>query len=120
MFERLADTARNTPSIKWRSRYLQMKIGVRSGDDATVIEFDRGIVRVKTSDGGEEPTFTLIANKDAWELFAEPAPPPGFNDIMAMSSCGNLEIQGDFVAFQQNLLLVSMLFEGLRTQGAAA
>ena len=120
MFDGLVNAAKETPSIRWRSRYLDLRLGVECGERQFIVGIDKGAVTVQEAPLSDDLTFTLSASADAWKKFKEAAPPPGFNDIMAMSSRGNLEVRGDMVAFQQHLLMISMLFEGLRAKGAAA
>ena len=40
-------------------------------------------------------TFAVRAERDAWLWFWSETPPPGFNDVFAMTSRGHAQIDGD-------------------------
>lgn len=60
--------------------------------------------------------FALRAPSSSWSKFAQPIPPPMFNDIWAMAHPlhGKLKIEGDTKPFWQNIRALSWMLELMR------
>ena len=60
--------------------------------------------------------FALRAATSSWSRFAQPMPPPMFNDIWAMAHPlhNNLKIEGDTKPFWQNLRALSWMLAVMR------
>ena len=60
--------------------------------------------------------FALRASSNSWSKFAQPIPPPMFNDIwaMALPMHGKLKIEGDTKPFWQNLRALTWMLAIMR------
>ena len=63
-------------------------------------------------------TFSVRATQEAWSLFWQPEPPPGYHDIFAMTKSGSAVIEGDLHPLMANLRYVKEVLEALRKLGA--
>ena len=61
-----------------------------------------------------DTSFTLIASAETWTSFAERVPSVGYQSIVGMVRMGYLRVEGDMLAFGQNLLFLEQIFTALR------
>lgn len=58
--------------------------------------------------------LTLRASTQAWQKFWQPHPPPGFHDLMAMSSYGHCRIEGNIDLLRTHLGFIKSLMAAPR------
>jgi len=58
--------------------------------------------------------LTMRASEKTWLTFWQPEPPPGFHDLMAMSSYGHCRIEGDIEALRTHLGFIKSLMAAPR------
>ena len=61
-----------------------------------------------------DASFTLIASAETWTSFAERVPSVGYQSIVGMVRMGYLRVEGEMLAFGQNLLFLEQIFTALR------
>jgi hypothetical protein len=67
---------------------------------------------------GADHSFVLRAPRDVWEKFWLPLPPPGFNDIFALTKQKMMRLEGNVQPFMTNLLYFKDVI-GAPRRGAA-
>ncbi len=111
-FTRLASALDANPALQRRARLAALAFTVHSGDDAATVEVgERVVVRPGAAPGA---AFSLAAAPGSWAEFARPAPPVGFQSLVAMQRAGHLRIDGDMVAYGRSMLFLEQLFAALR------
>ncbi len=117
MIGRMIKTANSDPQIARRGRFIDIAFAIDRGDERRVIRVDHG----KISESADaEPAFMLRAGRDAWDDFAEPVPPIGAHDILALLEGGRLDIEGDVLVLFRNLFFVKLLLEKGRGTGVTS
>ena len=86
-------------------------------------------VNRSTGNGGDVPDYdpsrvwalcpTDRADADAWAVFWQPKPPPGFHDIMALLRQKRMRFEGRLQPMMAHLFYVKMVLEIPRGGGAA-
>lgn len=94
--------------LERRATIVPLAFTVRSGVRDTVISLSLGA----------KSAFTLIASSETWEEFAKAVPPVGYQSLVGMLRMGHLRIEGDMLAFGQQLLFLEQLFAGVRPDAA--
>jgi len=95
--------------LERRATIVPLAFTVRSGVRDTVVALSLGA----------KSAFTLIASSETWEEFAKGVPPVGYQSLVGMVRMGHLRIEGDVLAFGQQLLFLEQLFAGLRPDAPA-
>ena len=95
--------------LERRATIVPLSFTVRSGVRDTVVALSLGA----------KSAFTLIASSETWEEFAKGVPPVGYQSLVGMVRMGHLRIEGDVLAFGQQLLFLEQLFAGLRPDAPA-
>jgi hypothetical protein len=123
--EKLAATiiANNTTDKKQvhRGRFLNINFAVQIDDKAYLIKVQKGRVEsvIPLEKASEKPVFTFAAAAKDWEVFSQPYPPPGYQDVMAMVECGHAKLYGDVFPVLVNLFFVKGVVNGIRALKAA-
>ncbi len=84
-------------------------------DTAFVIAIDNTYYHIRVEHGrigkivagrflNPDHNFALRASREVWEKFWQPLPPPGFNDIFALTKQKLMRIEGNLHPFMANLL----------------
>jgi len=104
--ERLGALANDKAWLVRRGRFLDVAFLLEVGDASYLVRIRRG--RIEAVDKGPfvmpRWTFALRASQEAWAMFWQPIPPPGFHDLMAMIKTRALKLDGDQQPFFANLL----------------
>ena len=105
--ERWRDRVNSDGVMKNVGRYFDGDVLLDFGDQqAYVVQFQSGRIGHVSDGVGPEDRyqFALRAPQASWSKFAEPTPPPMYNDIWAMGHPlhGRLKIEGDVKAMWQN------------------
>ncbi|MFK7962554.1 MAG: hypothetical protein AB8C46_01160 [Burkholderiaceae bacterium] len=58
--------------------------------------------------------LTMRASAETWQTFWQPVPPPGFHDLMAMSSYGHCRIEGNIELMRTHLGFIKSLMAAPR------
>lgn len=90
--------------LERRATIVPLAFTVRSGVRDTVVSLS---LEAKSA-------FTLIASSETWQEFAKAVPPVGYQSLVGMVRMGHLRIEGDILAFGQQLLFLEQLFAGVR------
>jgi hypothetical protein len=89
-----------------RGRYLTTTFLLEVGDERCVIDVEHGRVVAVRSGRLVMPSwnFAIRVERDAWEQFWSPKPPPGTHDLFAMLKRKKLAFEGDLAPLMANLL----------------
>ena len=116
MVEKLAELVNGNPSVVFRGRLVTTEVQILVGKDEYRIKIEEGRIA-----GVEEGPFlmrpcsiTVRASTEAWGKFWQLYPPPGYQDIFAMTKKGEAEVSGDFRLLMQNLRYFKELLEAPR------
>lgn len=122
MIEQLADRVNADARLVNRGRYLTTTFLLEVGDDGYLIQVAEGrIANVKPGPFVSPSwSFALRAPREAWEKFWQPVPPPGYNDLIALSKYRRLRIEGDVRIFMTHLRYFKDMMATLRPGKATA
>lgn len=122
MIEQLADRVNADAHLVNRGRYLTTTFLLEVGDDGYLIQVAEGrIANVKPGPFVSPSwSFALRAPREAWEKFWQPVPPPGYNDLIALSKYRRLLIEGDVRIFMTHLRYFKDMMATLRPGKATA
>ena len=116
MVEKLAELVNGNPSVVFLGRLVTTEVQILVGKDEYRIKIEEGRIA-----GVEEGPFlmrpcsiTVRASAEAWGKFWQLYPPPGYQDIFAMTKKGEAEVSGDFRLLMQNLRYFKELLEAPR------
>ena len=102
---RLPEAAAATPGIEHFGRFCCATFLLGVGEQQFRIHADNGVI--KQVDVGPflmAPwRFAISATEQSWRKFWLDCPPPGYNDIFAMSSYGHARIEGDVAILLKDL-----------------
>ena len=93
----LAGAVADDASLRRIGRWCTVECMLAVGDVDYHLSIERGQVAsvVRGPLKMRAWAFAVRAERDAWLRFWSPAPPPGFNDVFAMTSRGHAQIDGD-------------------------
>jgi hypothetical protein len=116
MIEKLAELVNGNPSMVYRGRLVTTEVQVLVGKDEYRIKIEEGrIAGVEKGPFLMRPcSLTVRASAEAWGKFWQIYPPPGYQDIFAMTKKGEAEVSGDFRLLMQNLRYFKELLEAPR------
>lgn len=122
LFEALPGLCARDSDLVRRGRFLtcEIKLGIGalplvvSVKDGSATSVTRGPFLLRPWD------FALSADAETWTKLLEPMPAPGFHDLMALSKCGLLKIEGNLQPFMANLQYVKDLISLPRSLAAGA
>lgn len=113
MFANLATALGENPAFARRNRFAPMTIAVHAGDDRWTVQLGKEPIAVATSDT-EPADITFAATPEAWQSFARPIPPVGYQSLNGMMRMGHLKVTGDMLAFGRHLGLIEEVFAAVR------
>ena len=110
MFAHLAALADDNPNLTLHRAYRRLCLELRAGDLVRYLRIEPPGLTVDDvpPEGGTD--IVLSASPEAWEEQQSDAPSPGYQALSTMRRCGHLNVHGDILSFNQNLLLLEMLF----------
>ena len=116
MLEKLSELVNGSPPVVSRGRLVTTEIQVMVGRDEYRIKIEEGrIAGVEKGPFLMRPcSLTVRASAEAWGKFWQPYPPPGYQDIFAMTKRGEAEVSGDFRLLMQNLRYFKEVLEAPR------
>jgi hypothetical protein len=116
MIERLAELVNGNPSVVFRGRLVTTEVQILVGKDEYRIQIEEGrIAGVQKGPFLMRPSsITVRASAEAWGKFWQRYPPPGYQDIFALTKKGEAEVSGDFRLLMQNLRYFKDLLEAPR------
>jgi hypothetical protein len=116
MIEKLAELVNGSQPVVSRGRLVTAEIQVLVGKDEYRIRIEEG--RIAGVDKGpflmRPCSLTVRASAEAWGKFWLRYPPPGYQDIFAMTKRGEAEVSGDFRLLMQNLRYFKEVLEAPR------
>src|SRR3954471_22448666 len=124
MIEHLADLVNADAHLVRRGRFLSTTFMLGIGDKNYLVKVIEGRIVSVMPGPFVTPNFSfaLRAPPEEWEMFWQPMPAPGHNDIFALFKRGKLTIEGDLHPFMANLLYIKDVLAAPRqiAEGAAA
>jgi len=116
MIGKLAELVNGNPSVVFRGRLVTTEVQVLVGKDEYRIKIEEGrIAGVEKGRFLMRPcSISVRASAEAWGKFWQLYPPPGYQDIFAMTKKGEAEVSGDFRLLMQNLRYFKELLEAPR------
>ncbi len=104
-----------------RGRFLNINFAVQIDDEAHLIKVQKGKVESVTplEQASDKPLFTFAAASKDWDVFSQPFPPPGYQDVMAMVECGHAKLYGEVFPVLVNMFFVKGVVNGIRALKAA-
>ena len=105
VLEKLAERVNADAGLVRRGRYLSTRFLVGMGDTEWLVAVHEG--RIERVERGpflmREYAFSIRGSADAWRRHWEPAPAPGYHDLLAMAKHGHVRIEGDLRPLMANL-----------------
>jgi len=116
MIEELTKLVNENPSVIYRGRWVTTELQIVVGNDEYRLMIKAGrITGVERGPFLMRPfSIAFRASAEAWEKFWQCYPPPGYQDIFAMTKNGKAEVSGDWRLFMQNLRYFKDLLEAPR------
>lgn len=116
MIDALAEAVNRREALVRRGRFVATRFLVEVGDEAWLVEVDKGRIAGVRKGPFVMPswTFALRAPADAWAAFLAPQPKPGFHDLFALAKRRLLKVEGDLHPFMANLRYFKEVFAALR------
>jgi hypothetical protein len=122
MLEALQARVNDDESLVRRGRYLTTTFLLEVGETPWLISIFEG--RIASVNRGPfvmpSSSFALRAPAEEWEKFWSHRPPPGSNDLMALTKRRVLKAEGDLHVFMANLRYFKEALAKLRPAGAEA
>ena len=116
MVEKLAELVNGNPAVVFRGRLVTTEVQILVGKDEYRIRIEEG--RITVVEKGpflmRPCSISIRASAEAWGKFWQTYPPPGYQDIFAMTKKGEAEVSGDFRLLMQNLRYFKELLEAPR------
>lgn len=103
--QRLPDLAKKDDDLVRRGRYVSTDILIGIGGARCYITIDEGrVTAVETKPQRmRSAAFAIVGPPASWQNFWQPMPRPGWHDLFAMNKRGQVTIEGNLLAFMQNL-----------------
>ncbi len=122
VFERLPGLINADASLVRRGRYLSCDFQVGCPGLPVLLTLREGaIVGTVRGPALMRPwRFAIRAEAEAWRRFWQPAPEPGYHDLLAMTRFGAAAIDGDLQPLMANLRYIKELIEAPRRAGIGA
>lgn len=118
MFDRLTASLDNNPALARQNRFAHLTIAVRSGEETWTVSLGTDPISV-TKAVPRTADITLSATPSAWESFAQPIPPVGYQSLNGMMRMGYLSVSGDMLAYGRHLGLLEQVFAAVRPHQSA-
>ena len=110
MFEFLKARANANANVELHRSHRSLCIQLCADEEVAYAYIGPDGIAVSTTVNGDIPDFVLRASRESWAHQQALAPRPGYQALSTMRRCGHLVVEGDLLAFSQNLLMLEMLF----------
>jgi len=99
-----------------RGRFVKLCFALGVEQETFVIKVEKGQIVSVTPEAQatDKPQFKFAAPFKSWDVYSQPLPPPGYQDVMAMVECGHAKLTGDIFPVMTNLFFVKRIVEGIR------
>ena len=108
MLQSLPELVNSDPVLVRRGRFLSTRFLVGIGETEHLVHVHEG--RIERVDRGPlvMPSwcFALRGSAEAWRVFWQTVPPPGYHDLFALAKRGLITIEGDLHPLMANLFYV--------------
>jgi hypothetical protein len=106
MIETISKRVNADTGLIRRGRFVTTAFVIAVGNTYHTVRIENGRVEKIISEPflGSDHTFMLWAPQEVWAKFWQPVPPPGFNDIFALTKQNLMRIEGNLYQFMSNLL----------------
>ena len=116
MVEKLPELVNGNQAILHRGRFVTAEMQVIVGKEEYRLRIEEG--RITGVERGpflmRSYSITIRAPAEAWGKFWQVYPPPGYQDIFALTKRGEAEVSGDLRLLMQNLRYFKELLEAPR------
>ena len=110
MFEFLQDRANANANLDLHQSYRSLTLALHAGEDIEYAEIKADGAVVSKNPPSTTPDITLKASAATWQEHQRTGAARGHQALSTMRRSGTLRVEGDLLAFSQNLLLLEMLF----------
>ena len=111
MFDCLPDAVSKRPHLQHLGRYMNAQFLLEVGETPYHVTVEGGTVR--SVDVGpfkmRSWEFAIKAPAEVWETFWSDAPPPGYQDLFAMTRYGHARLEGNTAPLLHSLRYVKEL-----------
>ena len=113
MFEKLLDERRTAQILSSKTIHTPVLINLKAQNASFLLKLSNDLIEFIPYDDSVSSDFTLEATEFAWRELQKPFPKPGFQCLSTMRRAQNLIVKGNTKKFNQNLLLLEMLFSNI-------
>ena len=120
MLERIPELLNADEGFVRRGRFMSTRFLVEVGDKPYSVTVEEG--RVSVEEGPfllRSHAFAISAEAGDWERHWSDPPPPGWQDLFAMTKDNRARVEGDLLPFMQNLQYVKDLLAAPRRLGGS-
>ena len=105
--QHLPDLLARDAHLRHRARHLACSFRLQIGETPVHVELRNGAITALTQGPllMRSWQFALRGDAQAWELYWQPVPPPGFHDILALTKAKRFVLEGELHPFLSNLLV---------------
>jgi len=106
MIDSIARHVNSDTGLVHRGRFVNTAFVLAVDETYYAVRIEHGRVAKIVSGPFLSPdhSFVLRASRKVWEKFWLPLPPPGFNDVFALTKQKLMRLEGDLHPFMANLL----------------
>ena len=119
VFKYLSAQANANPNLSLHQSYKQLALELRADGESSFVVISSTAVNVTSSAPATPVDVVLSSTLEHWREQQKLAPSRGFQALSTMRRLGHLEVSGDLLALNQNLLLLEMLFTPAARQDTA-
>ena len=113
MFEKLLDKTRTAKILSSKNIHAPVLIKLKAESASFLLKLSNDLIELTPCDYSVSSDFILEATEFAWRELQKPFPKPGFQCLSTMRRTQNLIVNGNTKKFNQNLLLLEMLFSNI-------
>ena len=113
MFEKLLDKTRTAKILSSRTIHTPVLVNLKAKRASFLLKLSNDFIELTPCDNSVSSDFTLEATEFAWRELQKPFSKPGFQCLSTMRRTQNLKVKGNTKKFNQNLLILEMLFSNI-------
>ena len=113
VIEKLSDKTRTAKILSSRTIHTPVLINLKTESASFLFKLGNDLIELTPCDDSASSDFTLEATEFAWRELQKPFPKPGFQCLSTMRRTQNLKVRGNTKKFNQNLLILEMLFSNI-------
>ena len=113
MFKKLSDKTRTAKILSSRTIHTPVLVNLKAKRASFLLKLSNDFIELTPCDNSVSSDFTLEATEFAWRELQKPFSKPGFQCLSTMRRTQNLKVKGNTKKFNQNLLILEMLFSNI-------